>query len=143
MFDTTALDCRQVPAAMAGDARCTHRAARSATARVSKESQLSGEVRSWAQARPCNATGRTLLLLFGYVRRSMPLDAPGSMKNDDVYSVVAFILGEAGIVPKEGPMDAAILSAVMMPNREGFVPDDRPDVPSHHTSERTTDAEDR
>lgn len=66
--------------------------------------------------------------LFGYVRRSMPLNAPESLTNDEVYSVVAFILAEAGIFAKTRRLDAAALSAVKMPNRAGFVPDDRPDV---------------
>jgi cytochrome c len=67
--------------------------------------------------------------LFDYIRRSMPVSAPGSLSNDQVYSLVAFILGEAGITPKELLVDAESLAQVEMPNRDGFIPDDRPDVP--------------
>ncbi len=67
--------------------------------------------------------------LFDYIRRAMPVRAPGSLSNDQVYSLVAFILAEAGITAKEGSLNAASLARVEMPNRDGFIPDDRPDVP--------------
>ena len=58
----------------------------------------------------------------------MPFDSPGSLSDDQVYSVVAYILGEANIVPKNTVIDARSLPAVRMPNREGFVPDPRPEL---------------
>ena len=67
--------------------------------------------------------------LFDYIRRSMPFHEPASLNDDQVYALTAYILAEAGIVPKDAAMDAAALSAVRMPNRDGFVPDPRPDVP--------------
>src|SRR6266581_2553521 len=50
--------------------------------------------------------------LFDYVKRSMPLNAPGSLTDDQVYSVVAYILGEASILPKNAALDAKTLPAV-------------------------------
>jgi len=44
-----------------------------------------------------------------------------------VYSVVAYVLAEANIVPKNAVLDAKSLPAVRMPNRDGFVPDSRPE----------------
>jgi S-disulfanyl-L-cysteine oxidoreductase SoxD len=38
--------------------------------------------------------------LFDYIKRSMPFTTPGSLTDEQVYSVVAYILGEANIVPK-------------------------------------------
>src|SRR5205823_9429256 len=35
--------------------------------------------------------------IFDYVKRAMPFNAPGSLSDDQVYSVVAYILGEANI----------------------------------------------
>jgi hypothetical protein len=58
----------------------------------------------------------------------MPLVAPGSLSDDEVYAVSAFILAEAGIIEKDQVIDATTLPAVLMPNRDGFVPDPRPDV---------------
>jgi cytochrome c len=65
--------------------------------------------------------------LFDYVKRAMPLDAPGSLTDADVYAVSAYILSRAGIVPSDATLDASRLSAVRMPNRDGFVPDPRPE----------------
>jgi cytochrome c len=67
--------------------------------------------------------------IFDYVKRAMPFNAPGSLTDDEVYAVVAYILGEANIVPKNETISAATLAKVQMPNRDGFVsPDPRPDV---------------
>ena len=67
--------------------------------------------------------------LFDYVKRSMPFNAPGSLSDDEVYALAAYILGEANIVPKGQTMNAATLASVQMPNRNGFLsPDPRPDV---------------
>lgn len=67
--------------------------------------------------------------LFDYVKRAMPFNAPGSLSDDEVYAVTAYILGEANIVPKGAIMNASTLPAVQMPNRNGFTsPDPRPDV---------------
>ena len=67
--------------------------------------------------------------LFDYVRRAMPMNAPESLDNDDVYAVVGYLLNLNGLVPDDAVMDAKSLSAVRMPNRDGFVADPRPDVP--------------
>jgi len=66
--------------------------------------------------------------VFDYVKRAMPFNAPGSLSDDEIYAVVAFILGEAKITEKNLEMDADTLARVRMPNRDGFVSDPRPDV---------------
>lgn len=66
--------------------------------------------------------------LFDYVRRAMPYDAPQSLSADEVYAVSAWILWRNGIVGEDHVLDAQSLPRVRMPNREGFVPDPRPDV---------------
>jgi S-disulfanyl-L-cysteine oxidoreductase SoxD len=63
--------------------------------------------------------------LFDYIRRAMPLTAPGTLTNDETYSLVAFLLGENEVVDRSARMDAAALRAVRMPARERFVRDDR------------------
>ena len=65
--------------------------------------------------------------LFDYVKRSMPFTAPNSLTNDQVYAVSAYILSEAKIVPPDTVLDAKTLAKVKMPNRDGFVPDHRPE----------------
>ena len=66
--------------------------------------------------------------LFDYIKRAMPFHSPGSLSDDQVYSVVAYILGEANIVPKNATLDGTALPKVVMPNRDGFVPDPRPEI---------------
>ena len=66
--------------------------------------------------------------LFDYVRRAMPFQAPGSLTADEVYSVSAYILAEANIIDKTMVLDAQSLPRVQMPNREGFIPDPRPEL---------------
>lgn len=65
--------------------------------------------------------------LFDYIRRAMPFNAPGSLSNDDVYAVSAYILGEAKIIAPTEVMSARTLPLVKMPNRDGFIQDARPE----------------
>jgi cytochrome c len=66
--------------------------------------------------------------LFDYVKRAMPFSAPGSLKDDEVYAVVAYILSEAKVIKPAEVMDAKSLPKVVMPNRDGFIPDARPEL---------------
>ncbi|MDF2601265.1 MAG: cytochrome c class [Methylobacterium brachiatum] len=66
--------------------------------------------------------------LFDYIRRAMPLNAPQSLSADEVYAVSAYLLRLNGLVSDETILDAKSLAAIRMPNRDGFVPDPRPDV---------------
>jgi cytochrome c len=66
--------------------------------------------------------------VFDYVKRAMPLNAPGSLSDDEVYAITAYVLGEAKIIGKDEVMNASTLPNVKMPNRDGFVSDPRPDV---------------
>jgi cytochrome c len=66
--------------------------------------------------------------LFDYVRRAMPMNAPQSLTNDQVYAVSGYLLHLNGLVPADAVMTAATLGAVQMPNRNGFILDDRPDT---------------
>jgi S-disulfanyl-L-cysteine oxidoreductase SoxD len=59
--------------------------------------------------------------LFDYVRRAMPLTAPKSLTDDQVYAVCAYILSLNGIIGADDTMNAKTLPAVRMPNRDGFV----------------------
>lgn len=66
--------------------------------------------------------------IFDYVKRAMPLNAPGSLTDNEIYAVTAYILGEAKIIKKNHVIDAKTLPKVQMPNRDGFIGDPRPDV---------------
>lgn len=66
--------------------------------------------------------------IFDYLRRAMPFNAPGSLSDDEVYAVTAWLLWKNQIIPANAVMNATTLPKVRMPNRNGFVPDPRPDV---------------
>ena len=59
--------------------------------------------------------------LFDFVRRSMPLDVPRSLSDDQVYAVSAYVLHLNGLIGETEEMNATALPKVAMPNREGFV----------------------
>jgi mono/diheme cytochrome c family protein len=59
--------------------------------------------------------------LFDYVRRAMPLDAPGSLNADQVYAVAAYLLHLNGILAEDAVLDRQNLPRIVMPNRNGFV----------------------
>lgn len=66
--------------------------------------------------------------VFDYTKRAMPFNAPGSLTDDEVYAVVAYILAEGGIIDQSTPMNAETIAEVEMPNKDGFIPDPRPDI---------------
>ena len=67
--------------------------------------------------------------LYDYIRRAMPFRSPGSLDDDQVYSLVAYVLYLNDLLGKDATLDAKSLGAIRMPNRDGFVsPDPRPDV---------------
>ncbi len=70
--------------------------------------------------------------LFDYVKRAMPFSSPGSLSDDQVYNVVAYILSQAKIVKPTEVMNATTLPKVEMPNRNGFEPDPRPELELYH-----------
>jgi cytochrome c len=63
--------------------------------------------------------------VFDYVRRAMPLTAPGSLTPDQTYAVTAYLLNREGLLPAGAILDARSLPAIQMPARAHFVPDDR------------------
>jgi cytochrome c len=58
----------------------------------------------------------------------MPFDQPGGLTSDEVYATVAYVLFLNDVVGGDDPIDAATLPSIEMPNRDGFVPDARPDL---------------
>jgi mono/diheme cytochrome c family protein len=65
--------------------------------------------------------------LFDYIYRAMPLNAPASLTYDQVYALCAYILSQAKIVPADATLGQDTLAKVSMPNRDGFIPDRRPE----------------
>ena len=68
--------------------------------------------------------------LWDYINRAMPFDQPGLLKPPDVYATVAYILNLNGVIREDQVIDARSLPKIVMPNRNGFIPDPRPKVRS-------------
>ena len=93
--------------------------------------RLAGGQGTLASAKPVKTVGSFwpyAPTLFDYIRRAMPMNAPQSLSDDDVYAVSGYVLHLNGLAPEDAVFDAHSLAAVRMPNRDGFVPDPRPDV---------------
>ena len=58
--------------------------------------------------------------LFDFIRRAMPLTAPLSLTNDEVYALCAYILNLNGLVGDKDTINARSLPKVAMPNRANF-----------------------
>ena len=59
--------------------------------------------------------------VFDYLRRAMPYTDPGSLSENEVYSLTAYLLYINGIVDADARIDAETLPAVKMPNQDNFV----------------------
>jgi cytochrome c len=93
--------------------------------------RLAGGRNTLATAKPAKTIGSYwpyATTIFDYVRRTMPFTAPQTLDNDEVYALTAYLLSLNGIVAEDAVLDAKTLPKVEMPNRNGFVPDPRPDV---------------
>ncbi len=59
--------------------------------------------------------------VFDYIRRAMPPDAPGLLKDNEVYALTAYLLYLNELVPADAVIDAQSLPKVKMPARDHFV----------------------
>ena len=60
--------------------------------------------------------------MWDYIHRGMPLGHEGTLKPDEVYSLVAFLLYKNGVIQEDVVLDEQSLPKVKMPNRDGFAP---------------------
>lgn len=63
--------------------------------------------------------------VFDYIRRAMPFNEPGSLTDEEVYHLTAYLLHANGIVDAKAVITAQTLPKVVMPARKLFIPDDR------------------
>jgi len=65
----------------------------------------------------------TVSTLWDYINRAMPWNAPKSLKTEEVYGVVAYILHLADVVPADFTLSHQNIAEVQqrMPNRNGMV----------------------
>lgn len=67
-------------------------------------------------------------ILFDYIRRAMPMTEPQTLSDDESYALTAYIYALNGLVAEDVVLNAEILAAIEMPNKDGFIIDDRPDT---------------
>lgn len=70
--------------------------------------------------------------VFDYILRSMPMNVPGSLSADEVYSLTAYLLYLNHIVPEDAVMSRSTLPQVVMPAKTKFVVDDRHEYKEVH-----------
>ena len=63
--------------------------------------------------------------VFDYIRRSMPYNLPGSLTDNEVYSVTAYLLNANKIIKADAVLDAKSLPQIVMPAQKLFINDDR------------------
>lgn len=63
--------------------------------------------------------------VFDYINRAMPFDAPGSLKAEEVYALVAYLLHLNEILSADAVLSQDNLADITMPARNRFVPDNR------------------
>lgn len=63
--------------------------------------------------------------LFDYTRRTMPYNLPGSLSDNEVYSLTAYLLSANKIIKQETSLNAQTLPLIVMPARKLFITDDR------------------
>ncbi|MGN8068521.1 c-type cytochrome [Mucilaginibacter sp. SG564] len=63
--------------------------------------------------------------VFDYIRRAMPYNLPGSLTDNEVYSVTAYLLNANKIIKADAMLDAKSLPQIVMPAQQLFINDDR------------------
>ena len=88
--------------------------------------QLAGGVGTLKSDDPIRTTGSKLnyaTVLWDYINRAMPFNAPQTLKPDEVYALTAYVLNLNDIVPADAVLDQDSLPKLKMPNRDGFTTD--------------------
>lgn len=63
--------------------------------------------------------------VFDYIRRAMPFNQPGSLSDNEVYALTAYLLTANKLLDEKVVLNAQVLPTVVMPAQKLFVPDDR------------------
>jgi S-disulfanyl-L-cysteine oxidoreductase SoxD len=107
-------------------ARCA--SCHGATGREGPNDALAGGQGSLASARPLKTVGSYwpyATTLWDYINRAMPFAQPHSLTANEVYAVTAYVLSLNGVVSDRDIVSQSTLPRLRMPNRDGFIQDDR------------------
>src|SRR5579872_1684223 len=86
---------------------------------------------------PCIGEGTVMAIhapyatvMWDFINRGMPFSQEGSLKPNEVYALVAFLLYKNGVIQENDVLDAQSLPKVKMPNRDGYaIPEWKPGTP--------------
>ena len=59
--------------------------------------------------------------VFDYIRRAQPFDKPGSLTDEEVYALTAYLLAANKLIGENDEINKTTLPKVQMPNRGGFI----------------------
>lgn len=91
---------------------------------------LAGGEGSLTDRRPVKTIGSYwphLSTVYDYIHRSMPFGAAQTVSVDETYAIVAFLLYSNGLVEDDFTLSNENFTEVVLPNADGFYPDDRPE----------------
>ncbi|EDM35561.1 sulfite oxidase cytochrome subunit [Pedobacter sp. BAL39] len=63
--------------------------------------------------------------IFDYIRRAMPYNAPGSLSDQEVYHLTAYLLYANKVIPANTVINEHSLPKIVMPAKKNYVVDDR------------------
>jgi cytochrome c5 len=92
---------------------------------------LAGGEESLTDMRPIKTVGsywRFSSTLWDYINRTMPFNEPESLKADEVFALVAYVLYLDDLVDEDFVLNNKNLVDIHLPNETNFVADPRPDV---------------
>lgn len=95
------------------------------TAEDIKTGRVGGFVKGEIPQRTTFTKVATISTIYDYIQRAMPWTAPKSLKPDDVYAILAYMLNLAEIVPADFTLSDKNIAEVqkLMPNRYGMTTD--------------------
>lgn len=92
---------------------------------------LAGGIGTLTDPRPVKTIGSYwphLSTVFDYVHRSMPFGGAQTISADETYAITAFLLYSNGLVEDDFVLSNENFTEVVLPNADGFRPDDRAQV---------------
>ena len=99
-----------------------------ATGREGPNDMLAGGQGTLTSPRPLKTVGSYwpfATTLWDYINRAMPFAQPHSLRVNEVYAVTAYVLSLNGLVTERDIVSQTTLPQLRMPNRDGFIQDDR------------------
>jgi S-disulfanyl-L-cysteine oxidoreductase SoxD len=103
-------------------ARCS--ACHGATGREGPFVRLVGPMGDTGQAKTIGNYWPYATTVFDYIRRAMPLNAPGTLSAGETYSLTAWLLNANRIIGTTTIIDAHSLPRIVMPAKKYFVSDE-------------------